>query len=272
MISRRSLLLAAPAIIIPVAARSLCCGNSPSMEAQQFFDRTLTPPDDSWAAKYCNYVDSLVPSGAWAKIKGLWVYATFQEQTFTLGSAISLTNLKSPAYGAFTYNNLPVFTPYRGWTGGGVTSNIQTGFVPSSDWSQNDACMFAWCLTIAQLDQTMMLASVVSPYTELWPKYSDGKTYYGLNSATEDNVTLGLDSSGFWLINRTGASSMTLDRNGSVVHASTASSAAPTSTPMVCPLGNYQVSIFGLASSFSTPQKTALYAGSLAFMQGLGLA
>ncbi len=238
-----------------------------SAETQAFFDRLLTPPDDARAGHYDDLINALVAAGVWARLDGFWLYAAADGGT-------SLANLISSRFRA-TENvtaGRPAFARDRGWAGTGINANIHTGFIPLTSeghFAQNDACLFCWSLTAAPLRQ-MLMGIDGSDRTSLCPKWSDGKTYFALNSAASDAVRLDADSSGLWLVNRTAANELTLDHNGSQVAAASTPSAAYKAGPFNAPAGAHQVALCGIGAALTREQRAALHQACQTYLHAIG--
>ena len=245
-----------------------------STETQAFFDRLLTPPDDTRAGHYDDLVNSLVAAGVWARLDGLWVYAAADGGT-------SLLNLVSSRYRA-TANvtaGRPAFAKDKGWTGTGINANIHTGFTPLTSeghLAQDDACMFCWNLTALSTHQMVMGISDPTPAHSnlnervcVWPE-PDGTTYFALNSAACDTVKLRGDSSGFWLVNRTAAAALTLDHNGSRVAATSTPSAAYKGGPFIAPWGAQQVALCGIGAALTGEQRATLHGACQTYLHAIG--
>lgn len=250
----------------------LCCGIVPSAEALQYFDRLLVSPDDSYGAKYCTFIDALVSGGVWSRLDGLYVFATFTEQTyFSNFSFISHQNLISSLYPG-EINGAANFLVNRGWLGTGGFDTIKIRWSPSMgiNYQQNDACVFGWNLTATKFLQEFW--STQSADVGLLPYYdTTNRTEWRINQAAYDFVTNTLGGSdGLWVVNRTSANATSMYRNGVLSGTSTTASQAPTTNFLYCPTGNYRAAIVGFGASLSGGQITALYNACRAYLVDVG--
>lgn len=245
-----------------------------STETQAFFDRLLTPPDDTRAGHYDDLINALLTAGVWSRLDGFWVYAATDGGT-------SLLNLVSPNFRA-TSNvtaGRPHFTRDKGWIGTGINANIHTGFRPLTSeghFAQNDACMFCWNLTATPSRQMVMGITDLDPAHSnlhervcVWPEL-DGKTSFALNSSASDTVKLQPDSSGFWLVNRAAANAVTLDHNGAQVAATSTPSAAYKGGPFIAPWGAQQVTLCGIGGALTGEQCATLHQACQTYLHAIG--
>lgn len=112
-----------------------------SAEAQQFFDRLVTPPSDTRKTQYATLIDALVTAGIWAKLDVFYVFAAADRAT-------ALTNLKQSNYGGTEVNTV-TFAADTGYTGNGSSTGITSGYNPAvvngaENFKQDDASVFYW--------------------------------------------------------------------------------------------------------------------------------
>jgi hypothetical protein len=198
-------------------------GNSP--QVQQFFNRLATLPSSSDQTAYATFINALVPDNTWTALDALVVAAAPDSGT-------SLTELTSgivtPTLDIST--GVPTFTAYRGWTKFLQTglSDINSNFNPSTaggNYKQNAATIACWNLSTTQVNSTLW-QDLTDTNIECWPLYSNGNTYTQINDASEVFVIAGLDSSGWFSVNRTASNSYTVKRNNVLLATQTTVSVA----------------------------------------------
>lgn len=235
-----------------------------SAEAQQFFDRLLTPPVGARKTLYSDMIDSLVANGCWAKILMLCVAAT--------DAATTLINLKSSSFQAISVQ--ASFLQDRGYVRGAAPTNVVNAVINlSTDAAQNDVSLFSWNLTNAGSTVQPAVATSgleASGDSEIW-QYNTTNVLHMLNSASEPNFTTPAALDGLWLLNRTASNLLTLDRNGAQVFSSANISAAPKNLPLQWARNVAQrIAVFGVASSLTTGERAALYTSLYSFVHGIG--
>jgi hypothetical protein len=239
-----------------------------STEAKQFFDRLFTPPTQTRANLYATYIDTLKVSGIWTKLDVLVLYAARD-------TATALTNLISGTFQPYIYVKAipPTFTADVGFTGTGVNGNVKLGFNPFSDvgnYTQNSACMFCWGFTTAQITAVIMGVSG-NGKVELWPLYRDTHTYWALNTnGSKETSRLGVNSSGFWLVNRSASNAEQLYRNGALVATGPTASTTPENGLIACPIGGYQVGMAGCGAKLTAGEVNTLYNATQTYLHAVG--
>jgi hypothetical protein len=201
----------------------------------------------------------MVTDGTWAKMDGLYVFATNSTTTANL-------NLVSTSYG-LTQNGTVTFSANNGYTGDGSTGYFLTGFEPAisgGNWSLNSASMGV-CVLSSRSNSS-------NNYAEMWNGTSlqtsfifTGNTTYGgsgfgLNGDTE--ALSASNAKGAWTVSVTSSSQGYVAYNGSTT--STSPSITGISAAQVSILAAYSVSI-----SYYSPDQLAyaFYGGGLTSTQ-----
>lgn len=230
-----------------------------SSEAQQFYDRLLTPPTTAREAIYNALIDGLVTDGVWAKLDVLNVACAFDEAT-ALENLIQLSyqSAREQSAGAAT------FTVDAGWSAGSILRRVTTNFNPSTavspKFTQNDGMVMAWIYSTAQINQNALgvgVAGVDSGSIEIYPKYSDNKVYANLNG-TEFGPTAGADSSGCFIVQRTASNAAAIYRNDTLLGSDTSASAAVTNANIFLRC-EHSTRAYAVGASLSAGERTALY-------------
>jgi hypothetical protein len=232
-----------------------------SSEAQQFYDRLLTPPTSEREALYNALIDGLVTAGVWAKLDALYLFSAADEAT-------ALTNLIQADYAAsrLQSSGAAVFTADEGFSDGStlklITSNFNPTTAASPNLTQNDAMVGFWSYDAVQVNNwdinQMITSGVILTGIELYPKWSDGKSYYSVNDGVNGGPTNSGDSSGLFLAQRTASNARAIYHNDALLGSDTQASAAPVNGNIVfsC-LHDTRVAIIG--ASLSAGERTALY-------------
>lgn len=237
-----------------------------SSEVQQFFDRLISLPTLERQTLYANLIDSLVTDGTWSAIDALYVFAASDSGT-------SLINLKQDSFVAqrWTASGSPTFTANQGWLTAGINSNIHSNFNPSTaggHFSLNSACIGTWSLTTTQSNSLAITSRTQSSLVELWPKYNNGNSYWSVNGA-EQTTTGVADSSGWFFLNRTGASAQSLYRNNTLVDSKT-NSATSLVNEILHFQGQYKHAAAVIGAGLTNSQKTTLYTGLQTYLTAVG--
>lgn len=173
-------------------------------------------------AAYNDLICGLVSAGIWPGLDALWCLKAAE-------SSSALKNLVSTSY-TLSAEGGAAFTPDVGYAGNGSTAYLETNFDPTTavlpNFTQNDGFIAAWSNTSAQDDGGIMGQPLDAGSTYLIPRYTDDKVYSRICQSA-DNVTANTDGSGFFVVNRTGASAIRVERNGSLIASYTQASASP---------------------------------------------
>lgn len=209
-----------------------------SAEAQQFFDRLFTPPTPGGAEeiRMNTFIDGLVADGVWAKLDALYLWFAGMNE----GDA--LVNLIQSAYNTERVqpSGRATFTLGQGYSAGGATKCIASNFNPSTEsgtahFQRNDASFgiliysTATIAAPAVMDGARTGGGMTELYhTEVWPKYNATIGYHNCNGTEEsfpaaDGVA---DSSGFFIVQRTGANAGACYRNDMVTPVDSTTSAS----------------------------------------------
>lgn len=241
-------------------------GNGNSAQSQQFFDRLVTPPTGIREALYGQLIDGLVTDGIWAKLDGLCVFASADNQT-------GFTNLISSSFQSRWPQNTGTFTVDAGATPLGSATNLGANFIPSSqgvNYQLNSACVFSWNLgTSATNNPVIGLTNTV-----IYPHFGDintGNTNFAVNGSLQDIGSSAASLSGFWLANRTSSNSMTLDRNGVQIATSSNSSLSMDSSEWSISSNNTnQIAAWGFGGSLTSGQRLILYTRLYNYLHAIG--
>jgi hypothetical protein len=237
-------------------------GASNSAEAQQFFDRLLTPPTAAREALYNALIDGLVADGVWAKLDALYIFAAADEGT-------ALENLIQTTYQAARWQSsgAATFTIDQGFNAGSglrqVTSNFNPSTATAPKFTQNDGMVFFWSYTTAQISQPAVLIQAILgaglDTVSIYPKWSGGQIYARCNGATDLTGTNSGDSSGLYLVQRTASNAQALYRNSTLMVSNSAASSAVSNGQIACRC-EHSTRCFGIGSSLTAPQRAALEA------------
>lgn len=243
-----------------IAANHRSTPNSP--EAQQFFDRLLTPPTSAREALYNTLIDGLVADGVWVKLDQLCVAAADE--------ATCLENLVQalPMPGRDQSSGAAVYTADAGWSAGAALKNVTTGFNPTTAISPHYVRNDAMAMVVieggsAQNNATFDTGTsgAIVQCTDLYPNWvGDGKTYFAINAAADTLINPGpADINGMMILQRTASNASALYHNGVLIGTSTAASIAPVNNKffMRCSIGT--TAAWAIGASLSAGEHTALY-------------
>ena len=172
---------------------------------------------------YTALIDGLVVDGLWAKFDKLHIYATQNSTT-------ALLNLVSTSYNG-TANGAPTFTADRGYVGGAGGQYISYSFIPSTapspKYVQNSAHISAWNVTNATNSGVEMggQTSGTGP-TYIQSKFTDGNTYFKINSSINPPGTAMANAAGHYIANRSASNAVVGYKNGSSVYTSSSDTSA----------------------------------------------
>jgi hypothetical protein len=239
-----------------------------SAQVQQFFDRLLTLPDSARRALYAALIDGLVADGIWALLDFLYLYAAAD-------SATSLINLPNGTIaGTLTSGGgAPVFVADRGWTGGGINTNVQTNFNPTSfagNYTQNDAALFWWSRTASSTSGQPWIGDSGPTRAYYWNN-ADHSTDWALNTGANNTFTPAA-TDGLFILERTASNAEAIYRNGTQLAAAASASTAVPNSSIAMPFGPMQLAAAGGGKSLSAGDKTALNNRLLTYLQALGAA
>lgn len=238
---------------LPASTLSKGVGVSYTPEALALFARFTTPPTTARKTLINNLIVSLLASGVWAKLDALYLMAAADSQAARRNWVADLFNL--------TAASGPTFTADRGYQGDGASSYLQTGYNLSSGggkFAQNSAMLGVWVRTENNAIYTDIGAGTVGgggSYVVL--RSRDGGNLVSFTNVSGVGVSsvAVATSVGFSAYSRTGASTVSLYKNGS--HA-----LADTKASVGLPSANLTVLAREGAVQFSANQVSAALFGS----------
>lgn len=185
--------------------------NTTLTPAQTFIARTGTINYKHRAA-YSDLINGLIADAVWPKLDLLYVFAT-------QSSTAALLNLVSTNYTPLV-NGAPAFVTDRGYTGTDSSASVflNTQFNPttavSPNFVQDAAHISAWVETniTSGASGGCVIGSTgaagVAPFTQIFPKYSTGVSFYGINSSPASAGITNASSIGHYIGVRTGANAV----------------------------------------------------------------
>ena len=238
-----------------------------SAEAQQFFDRLFTPPTGADETRWNTFIDGLVADGVWARLDAinLWFAGATEGDCHV--------NLIGPDYNTERYQTAGAvsFALGQGYSGGGVSRCIVSNFNPSTasgaNFQRNDACFGIWIYSTATVNQSAIDDGARTgggmtglAHTELYPKYNSTIGYYNCNGTEESFPApdASADSSGFFLVNRTGANAGAIYRNDVLLDSTTSASTALFNSEIWYRV-QHSCRMAFIGASLDSTQRTAFY-------------
>jgi hypothetical protein len=206
-----------------------------------------TLPSAGQQTKQNQLIVDLKAAGVWTRLDVLYMFATDGNNSF------ATLNWKNPTTNQCTLVNTPTFTTNQGFTGNGVSSNIDTNYNPntfsSPNYLLNDASLGWWKRTTGTIASNRRIISVTSGRINIAntnTNYQMFNTTFGTGSgqtiATDFSIT------GFALTNKTGSLAgthyvaNTTPRNYTVVGGAT--DVLPSTNIILLPSVNAEISYF----------------------------
>jgi hypothetical protein len=245
--------------------RLLGGGESYDADAQAYFDAVALAGgtlDDTYKTNINDYVVALKAANLWTKFDRLWLFANAD-------SIAALMCLKSLEVA--TPINAPTFTAGQGYAGNGSTSYLNTGFIPAThgvNYLQDAAAIGLYCRDnpggIGNWRDMGCDATAGGPSLQLLARFNDNTADGAINNAPGGFVAAAAASSiGLWLLTRTGAGAVRLDKDGaSFATGTAASNGRPNNEMLLC--------AYNASGSAGTPNPGAFTPRqySLAFIGG----
>lgn len=239
---------------------------TPSAEAQQFFDRWMTPPTAEEESLYGTLIDGLVTDGIWDLLDQLVLFAAHDE-------SIALTNLKSVNFNPSVVG-VVTWTANLGYIGSGIFDCIDSGFNPSTaggNYTRDNAGFGIWVLTNSIVTkQNVMLDSGSS--VVLWPRFSNGPTndaFFRING-TSGLGAENTDSSGFYVANRTSSTACALYRDGTAIVSGSDASVALPNAKIIATRDDRRTAVLWIGASLDSTKRTAFRARLATYLTAVG--
>lgn len=248
-------------------------------DAEALFARFTTPPTTARKVLINNRILAAKASGAWALRDAFYMMAAADAQA-------AQRNWKQDAFN-LTPTGTIAFEADRGYTGNGTTGYLATGFTPSTAGGQfalNGAHLSVWSLTDAINTGVSIGArtSSVAGQSFLTIRSTSNLGAYRLNQDAIGTVPTVANSSGGFVVRRSGAAVRALFRNGaSVATDTTVSTSLPTAAITIGALNTggvigsfntYQFASAGFGGNLTDAMILAEYQADLAYLQGVGAA
>jgi hypothetical protein len=219
------------------------------------YDAFTNKPNAATKAAQQAFVNSLTSAGVWAKLDGLWVFATHSNDD---GEA--LINWVDPTGTAATAVNSPTFTQYEGMAGNGSTSYINLQYNPSSDGSNfvQDSASFGFYSNtdVNESSWDMGARDNVNGWTQGAAR-NGGDSIYRVNCLTSESW-VSANSEGMFSFTRENATTIAINKNGTELDDNLNNSTG---------LPNYDMYICGRNNNGSPDQYTTRQYG-MAFVGG----
>jgi len=251
-----------------------------SAEAQQFFDRLLTPPTPGGAIEtaYAAFIDGLVDDGVWADLDTLHILAAPATPD---SEGLAQTNLVQADYQATRVNvsgARATYTPLEGFLSTAIGNHINFQLNPLTSpgikFQQNDCSMGAFVISNTQINaavlNTLTGGTTVVGNTQITPKWSTAQAFASINHTAANMAGANADTHGFYIAQRTGSTAQALYRNDALLVSGTQTSIAPPDGTLRALCRQKTAATFAGASLDST-QRTALHARLITFLTDLGV-
>lgn len=236
-------------------------------DTQKIIDAMTNKPNASRQTLINNVVVYLKSTNSWEPITNLYITSSHHTQASRL-------NWRNPALNILVPINSPTFVVDRGWNGDGITSVLDSGFVPSGAMARDNCHQGVWCLSNTQstsFDIGNAVCGIIS-------RDASGKlrTRARSGSTSSDIVPT---SVGHSLWSRTGVNSYVTAKNGIVLGSTKtdASTATVGSSLWVCgkndsTLGysNRQIAAAHWGASLSLTQIGNIYQAINTYLLAIG--
>lgn len=219
-------------------------------------------------------IRSLVSSGIWAKLDA-YIEAGHDEQA-------SLINWKTPGTFNATNTNSMTFAADAGWTGDGSTSYLDSGYIPATSGTLNDASYGIWSRTADASDSIDVGRAGTPSLSRTKARLRSAGGNFNLvriNDSTDTDFGAVASGAGYFGVDRSASNVKRGFQNGAQVGSdSTAASTARSDDPIAfgadagISFGTRQIAGYHIGFSLTIAQHAALYAIRLAYRQGVGFA
>lgn len=248
-----------------------------SAEAEALFARFTTPPTTARKALIDALIVALKDGGVWSKIDCLWMTAAADTQAARQNWKQDLYNL--------TPVSSPTFTADRGYTGDGATGYLDTGFAPSVhgvNFTLNSAHLAIYSLTDAQSTGISMGSRTNSgtAHSYMTLRNLTNVATMRINQDASSSTPASTNSSGGFVLRRSGSTAAALFRNGASLgtHAIVSTSlstaniviGALNTGGVVGNFNTYQFAAASIGASLTDAEITTFYNAKLAYLQAIG--
>lgn len=243
-------------------------------DAQLYFDRLPDDPDNAYKTAINNLIVAAKAHGWWNKTDVLHLLTSDTANNYKI-------NVRQNNYNITAFNN-PTFTPYDGVAGNGVNAYLSSGFNPTTavaaNFQRNSANFAIWSLSSGM--GTPSDAGYYGGANGVTIQCRDAtNNFTGRINQASVAVAAGItNGSGFYEVNRTGASAHSSRKNGVVL---TTNSTTEPSTALLN--AEFQYLRFGTGSysarklavgviggSLTTTESLDRYNDLLAYLQAMG--
>jgi len=226
-------------VIYPAGRRVGVGVSANSAAVQGYLDRCFSPPEPGSPEeiRIAGFIDGLVADGVWARLDALnlWFAGANEGDCHV--------NLIQAAYNTERYqiSGAAIYTQGQGYSGGGAIRCIASNFNPyleqaTAKFQRNDASFGIWIYSTATVAQPAVDSGARISYgmtaldqITLYPKWNTTVGYHGCNAAASETFPAAdgvADSSGFYIVQRTGANAAAVYRNDMVTPVDTSTAAS----------------------------------------------
>lgn len=244
-----------------------------SAEATALFARMTTQPTSARQTLINNAIVSLKTAGVWSKLDALYVTAAADAQAGQRNWIADAFNL-SPT-------SSPTFTADRGYAGNGSSSYLDTNFNTSTgvNFTRDSASWSVFSRSSAALVPDGNFSTPNGTTLAGNGDGAPGNAAWRINGPSE-TAPVNADGSGLYSAVRTASATTALYKNGSLLQASSQTSAAPLNTTLL--LGAFrqdaspaffstrQISAAAIGAGLTAQNALDLYNALHAYMTGVG--
>jgi hypothetical protein len=238
------------------------------------FAAFTTPPGADDRSKINQLVTTLKAASVWSDLDILYVLASADSQAARI-------NWKSPGVKTLNAVNSPTFAAYRGYTGNGTTSRLDTGWIPSTEavkYLQNDASLWVWSRSTAQGASFALGNANIDPVANIQPRNTGDFFATRINNGSGSNILVAsVNASGMFGGQRRSSTDVRGWKNGAqIVSGSIASTGRPTDSQWILAsnfslFDNRQIAFAAWGASLAG-KELVFYNAMNAYMQAVGAA
>lgn len=264
--------------VVPLGSYDGLVGAAPTPtydpDADALFARMTAEPDASRKGLINDLIVSLKDAAVWERLDGLYLLAAHDAQAARLNWVADEFNLNAM--------NSPVFTADRGYQGDGSSAYLSTGFVPSaaagagSLYQLNSAHLGGWNRTEGQVSDYISGPTSGGSGVYIQPRSSTGNLVGMINGSASLSIAIP-SAVGHSVINRSGAATRRLFKNGAQVASDSEASVGLNATALLALRGfsaysARQIAALHFGASLTTQNVADLHAALNAYMQAIGAA
>ena len=249
--------------------------NAYRSESRAIFLAFSTSPTPQRKYLIDRLVRSLIGSGIWSKLDAFYIFAAADSQA-------ALINWKNPGTYNATAVASPTFTADRGFTFDDGSSqyldlNFNPHTAPTPNYTANSASRFGRLLVNDADAQDVVWGDTATFINNFYVGTGANQVLIRINSEGTNLTTTDATPTGFWAVNRSGASASEFYKNGASVASNAEASSATTNYDFNIVIGrtagdygDSQQASHGVGGTLTAAEHAALAFAELAYMRDVG--